>query len=63
MLQVREEPQEFKLYHYDPSVIAAVVFAILFLLSSLWHFWQLIRHRTWSFIAFIIGALCKPDRL
>lgn len=59
MLQYREAPKEHKLYHYDPSVVAAVLFALLFIISLLWHIFQLIRHRTWFFIPFVIGAICK----
>ncbi|KAI7205560.1 hypothetical protein KC316_g177 [Hortaea werneckii] len=57
MLYYREAPQKHKLYYYDPSVVAAVVFALLFTISVLWHIFQLIRHRTWFFIPFIIGGL------
>lgn len=47
----------FKLYHYDPSVAAAVVFVFLFLATSLYHVWQMVRQRTWFFTAFIIGGI------
>ncbi|GAB1739773.1 hypothetical protein NU219Hw_g4710t1 [Hortaea werneckii] len=57
MLQYREAPKEHKLYHYDPSVVAAVVFALLFIISLLWHIFQLIRHRAWFFIPFVIGVI------
>ncbi|GAB7331591.1 hypothetical protein MBLNU13_g02970t1 [Cladosporium sp. NU13] len=47
----------FKLYHYDPSVAAAVVFVILFLATTLYHVWQMAKQRTWFFTAFIIGGI------
>lgn len=59
MLQYREAPKEYKLYHYDPSVVAAVVFALLFMISLLWHIFQFIRHRIWFFIPFVVGVICK----
>jgi hypothetical protein len=49
----------FKLYHYDPSVAAAVIFVFLFLATSLCHVWQMVKQRTWFFTAFIVGGICK----
>lgn len=49
----------FKLYHYDPSFAAAVLFAILFAGSLIRHAQLLFKTRMWSFIPFLIGCLCK----
>lgn len=49
----------FKLYHYDPSFVAAAIFIALFALSALVHIFQLARARTWYMIPFVIGCLCK----
>jgi hypothetical protein len=49
----------FKLYHYDPSVAAAVVFVFLFLATSFCHVWQMVKERTWFFTAFIFGGACE----
>lgn len=46
----------FKLYHYDPSVAAAVIFVFLFLATSFYHVWQMVKQRTWFFTAFIVGG-------
>lgn len=46
-------------YLYDPSLAAAVIFAVLFGLSTVAHAFQLVRGRTWSFIAFLIGSICR----
>lgn len=46
-------------YPYDPSKVAAVIFVVLFLLASLFHIFQVIRKRTWYFVALIIGALME----
>lgn len=46
-------------YHYDPSLAAAVIFAVLFGISAVWHAFQLVHTKTWYFIAFLIGVLCK----
>ncbi|KAF7556068.1 hypothetical protein G7Z17_g1688 [Cylindrodendrum hubeiense] len=44
-------------YLYDPSLAAAALFAALFGISSAAHLFQLVRNRTWYFIAFFLGAL------
>jgi hypothetical protein len=48
---------DFKYFRYDPSLAAAVIFTVLFLLTSLFHLYQLIRARTWYFLALVIGAI------
>ncbi|KAF7555188.1 hypothetical protein G7Z17_g2353 [Cylindrodendrum hubeiense] len=53
----REEPGEFVFYHYDPSLAAAVIFIVLFSISTLLHLWQIIKLRAWYFIAFFIGCI------
>ncbi|KAL2817580.1 putative RTM1-like protein [Aspergillus granulosus] len=50
------DPIDFKLYRYDPSIGAAVVFVILFLIASGIHTYQAIRTRTWFLIPFVIGG-------
>ncbi|KAH8593539.1 RTA1 like protein-domain-containing protein [Bisporella sp. PMI_857] len=44
-------------YHYNPSSAAAIIFVVLFGLSSLYHVFQLTHHRTWYFIPFVIGGI------
>lgn len=46
-------------YDYQPSIPAAIVFASLFAVTSMLHTFQLIRHRTWFFIPFVLGGLCE----
>lgn len=48
-----------RLYEYDPSLVAAGLFAGLFAVSTALHVYQLSRWRTWYFIPFIIGCACK----
>ncbi|KKF96581.1 Protein RTA1 [Ceratocystis platani] len=45
------------LYKYDPSLAAAVVFTIGFLLSSLVHAFQIIKTKSWFFIPFLMGSI------
>ena len=49
----------FKLYRYDPSMAAAVIFIILFLLVTGLHTYQLFRTKTWFFSCFVIGGFSK----
>ncbi|KAH7092864.1 RTA1 like protein-domain-containing protein [Auriculariales sp. MPI-PUGE-AT-0066] len=46
-----------QLYHYDPSGAAAILFAALFLVSTLLNSYQMIRTKTWYLIPFIIGGV------
>lgn len=49
----------FKLYRYDPSLAAAIIFIILFLLITAWHSFTLLRTKTWFFIPFVLGGFCQ----
>ncbi|KAJ0128311.1 Aminotransferase swnA [Fusarium oxysporum f. sp. albedinis] len=49
----------FSLYHYDPSIAAAVIMVLLFLGATIFHFWQLIRERCWFTIPLAIGGIRK----
>ncbi|GFF54678.1 putative RTA1 domain protein [Aspergillus lentulus] len=53
------EDSTWKYYRYDPSLPAAILFIILFALSSFLHTHQALRTRTWSFIPFVIGGFCE----
>lgn len=48
----------FKFFHYDPSLAAAVIFAILFFATASMHAFQLLRRRAWLMIPFFIGGCC-----
>lgn len=49
----------FVFYYYTPSSAAAGIFLVLFGLSSLLHFYQLVWARTRFMIPFLIGGICK----
>lgn len=57
-----EPPKAYVFYNYNPSMPAAVIFIVVFGLASILHTWQLLRSRTWYFIPFLIGCLCKLRR-
>ncbi|KAK4863036.1 hypothetical protein LT330_010618 [Penicillium expansum] len=48
---------DFQLYRYIPSVAAAVIFIVLFVLTTLYHIYQLTKSRSWYFIAFVLGGI------
>ena len=50
---------KFLLYHYNPSKVAAIIFIALFGIATIIHVFQLSRKRTWYFIPFVIGGICK----
>lgn len=49
----------YTLYNYNPSGVAAIIFVVLFGLTTLVHIFQMIRSRSWFFIPFIIGGICQ----
>lgn len=50
-------------YRYEPSMVAAVIFILLFSVSTSLHMYQLIRTRTLYFIPFLIGGFRKSIAL
>lgn len=50
---------DFALYRYTPSIAAAVIFAVIFLILTILHGIRLWQHRTYFFVPFIIGLLCE----
>ncbi|ODM21166.1 hypothetical protein SI65_04219 [Aspergillus cristatus] len=50
---------DFELYRDIPNIAAAVIFIVLFTLSTAYRSYQLIKCRAWYFIAFVIGGICE----
>lgn len=50
---------DFEYYKYTPSMAGAVVFVILFVITSVLHLWQMFRTRTWFMIPFCIGGVME----
>ena len=50
--------QGFEYYRYDPSMAAAIIFTILFFFTTLIHFYQFVRTRTWIMIPLLVGGFC-----
>jgi hypothetical protein len=53
----------FKLYHYDPTIAGAVIFVLLFVGTTGFHFYQLWRARTWFMIPLMLGGIRKSPRV
>lgn len=49
----------FKLYHYDPTIAGAVIFVLLFSVTTAIHFWQLLKSRCWFLLPLAIGGICE----
>lgn len=47
----------FELWHYTPSIAAAIIFIILFITLTSYHTFLIFRRRTWFCIPFVIGGL------
>jgi hypothetical protein len=47
----------FKFYHYEPSLAAASVFAVVFGTSTIWHSILIAKHRTCYFVPCVVGGL------
>jgi hypothetical protein len=55
------DPDAFVLYRYRPNLAAAVIFIVLFLITTLFHTFQIWRKRTWYFIPLVIGGICTAS--
>ncbi|KAK4958262.1 hypothetical protein LTR10_004688 [Elasticomyces elasticus] len=53
------KPDGFEYYHYAPSMAAAILFIVLFAISTSVHMAQMIRSRTWFMIPFVIGGVLE----
>ncbi|KAH7385731.1 putative RTA1 domain protein [Pyrenochaeta sp. MPI-SDFR-AT-0127] len=51
------DPDDFVYYHYRPSIAAAIIFTILFFLTTGLHIYQCARKRAWFLTPFIIGGI------
>ncbi|PVH77089.1 RTA1 domain protein [Cadophora sp. DSE1049] len=51
-----DDGSDFEYYHYDPTMVGAVIFIILFLATTTLHCYQLFRTRVWFMIPFVIGG-------
>ncbi|OQE89789.1 hypothetical protein PENNAL_c0013G03742 [Penicillium nalgiovense] len=50
------EGVDFELYRYTPSLVAAIIFIVLFALATSYHLYQVVRPRFWYFTIFVVGG-------
>ncbi|KAH8434362.1 RTA1 domain-containing protein [Aspergillus melleus] len=48
---------DFQLYRYTPSLAAAILFIVLFVLITAYHLYQVIRAKCWYFLIFVVGGV------
>ncbi|KAK0103738.1 hypothetical protein ONS95_005744 [Cadophora gregata] len=53
---IARDDDDFSFYQYDPSVVAAAIFAVLFFATTAYHCWQAWTKRTFYFIPLLIGG-------
>ena len=46
-------------YGYEPSLAAAILFTVLFILTTITHIGQTLWKRTWFMFPFILGGICE----
>jgi len=49
---------DFKYYRYHPSLAGAIIFAVIFGVSTAYHSIQIAKFRTWYFIPLLVGGVC-----
>ncbi|KAL2851426.1 RTA1 like protein [Aspergillus pseudodeflectus] len=52
-----QDTVDFQLYRYTPNRAAAGLFVALFLLTTIYHVYQVWRRRAWYFTAFVVGGI------
>lgn len=52
-------PKVAKYYDYEPNRPANIIFVALFAAVTLAHTFFMFRMKTWYFIPFVVGILCK----
>ena len=50
---------DFHLYRYTPSLPAAIAAVAVFGFLTAYHCWLIKRHKSFYFIAFVVGGICK----
>lgn len=48
---------DFRFYYYEPSMPAAIIFIVLFGISTALHLTQMFTTKTWFLIPFVIGGI------
>ncbi|KAJ5958266.1 RTA-like protein [Penicillium vulpinum] len=62
MAELKPYRGSYYLWKYVPSLPAAIIFLILFVAATAFHFWKLHRTKAWFCLAFSLGGLCTYTR-
>jgi hypothetical protein len=57
--ELRPYKDDFYLWYYVPSMVAAVIFIIAFLVLSVGHTWKMWTNRMWFCLPFVVGGYCE----
>lgn len=52
----------YVLYHYTPNLPCAILLAVLFALTTIFHLYQRIKAHSKYFNPFIVGGICQSSR-
>ncbi|PGH17945.1 hypothetical protein AJ79_00844 [Helicocarpus griseus UAMH5409] len=52
-----DDPNIWVPYRYEPSKAAAIIFTVVFALTTILHVFQIFRTRTWYFIPLVVGGV------
>ncbi|ENH71804.1 Protein RTM1 [Fusarium oxysporum f. sp. cubense race 1] len=50
---------DWSFYRYEPSIAAAVIFVVLFSITTTFHVFQMTKTRTWYMLTLCIGGICE----
>ncbi|KAK9371773.1 RTA1 like protein-domain-containing protein [Lipomyces chichibuensis] len=57
MVLENRQTTSWEFYRYNPSLVAAIVFVVLFALATVIHTYRLLRTKTWYFIPLLLGGV------
>ncbi|KAF9693213.1 hypothetical protein EKO04_008781 [Ascochyta lentis] len=52
-----DDPTAWVPYRYHPSLVAAIIFVVLFAITTILHIYQVVRKKTWYFIPLVVGGM------
>jgi hypothetical protein len=58
-----DDPTKYIYYRYYPSLPAAIIFIVLFFITTTLHSWQAWRKRSLFMIPLIVGGVCTFSHL
>lgn len=56
------DPNAYVLYRYSPNLVAAIVFVVVFSITTFLHVFQIVKKRTWYFIPLAVGGASRSPQ-